>query len=207
MKKIFANLSVGSMLLIIASNGYAQALEEIVVTATRRVESIQDVPVSVARVDADVMDKVGITNMEELSLLVPNFEINSSTVIPNLYIRGLGGGLTHSTEQSVGRFIDDVYIPRAVINLHPFMDVASVEVLRGPQGTLFGKNTAAGALIVRTNAPSQEFDAGVNASYGSYETTGGAAEISGFVTGGLSDSVAGRVAFLYRGSGRLLQQL
>lgn len=177
----------------------AQAvLDEVVVTATKRAESIQDVPVSVTAVSADLMVKTGITDMEDLSLLVPNFEINSSAVIPNLYIRGLGGGLTHSIEQSVGRFIDDVYISRSAINLHPFMDVASVEVLRGPQGTLFGKNTAAGALIIRTNDATQEFDSGVNVSYGTYETTGGVAEINGFVNGGLSDSVSGRVAFLYK---------
>lgn len=69
----------------------AQAvLDEVVVTATKRAESIQDVPVSVTAVSADLMVKTGITDMEDLSLLVPNFEINSSAVIPNLYIRGLG---------------------------------------------------------------------------------------------------------------------
>lgn len=182
---------------LVAGISHAE-LEEILVTATKRAESIQDVPVSVSAVSADTMSKLGISDMEDLSLAVPNFEINSSGVIPNLYIRGLGGGLTHSIEQSVGRFIDDVYISRSVINLHPFMDVAAVEVLRGPQGTLFGKNTAAGALIIRTNEASQEFDAGVNVSYGSYETTGGVTEINGFVTGGLSDSVSGRLAFLYK---------
>jgi len=174
------------------------ALDEVIVTATKRAQSIQDVPVSVMAVDADMMVKMGITDMEDLSLVVPNFEINSSAVIPNLYIRGLGGGLTHSIEQSVGRFIDDVYISRSAINLHPFMDVGSVEVLRGPQGTLFGKNTAAGALIIRTNEATQDFDAGINASYGSYETTGGVAEINGFINGGITDRVSARLAFLYR---------
>ena len=198
MNRIFASLFVGSMLLIVASNSFGQSLDEVTVTATRRAESIQDVPVSVTSVSADIMEKVGITDVEDLTALVPNFEINSSPVIPNLYIRGLGGGLTHSIEQSVGRFVDDVYIGRSVLNLHPFMDVASVEVLRGPQGTLFGKNTAAGAMIMRTNDPTQDFDAGLNVSYGSYETTGGVTEVNGFVSGGLSERVSGRVAFLYK---------
>jgi len=202
--------AVAIFCVLISSTGTAVAqavLDEVIVTATKRAENIQDVPVSVAVVDADTMEKMGITDMEDLSLAVPNFEINSSGVIPNLYIRGLGGGLTHSIEQSVGRFIDGVYISRSVINLHPFMDVAAVEVLRGPQGTLFGKNTAAGALIVRTNEATQDFDSGVNISYGSYETTGGVAEISGFVNGALSDSVSGRLAFLYKDRDGFYQNL
>lgn len=195
--KIKTSLIAGSALLLSASYANA-ALEEIVVTATKRAETIQDVPVSVAAVSADTMDKMGISDMEDLSMVVPNFEIQSASVIPNLYIRGLGGGLTHAIEQSVGRFVDDVYIGRGALNLHPFMDVASVEVLRGPQGTLFGKNTAAGALIIRTNDPTEEFEAGVNLSYGQYQTTGGVTEFNGFISGGLTDNVSGRVAFLYK---------
>ena len=72
------------------------ALEEVIVTATKRAETIQDVPVSVSAVSSDMMEKIGITDMEDLSIVVPNFEINSAAVIPNLYVRGLGGGLTHS---------------------------------------------------------------------------------------------------------------
>ena len=192
-----AYLVASSTLLFLASHSNA-ALEEVVVTATKRAETIQDVPVSVTAVSADMMAKIGIGDMEDLSLVVPNFEINSAAVVPNLYIRGLGGGLTHSIEQSVGRFVDDVYISRGAINLHPFMDVASVEVLRGPQGTLFGKNTAAGALIIHTNDPTEEFEAGLNLSHGQYAPTGGVTEVNGFVSGGLSDTVSGRLAFLYK---------
>ena len=100
-------------------------LEEVVVSATRRAESIQDVPVSVAAVSGETIQDLGIMDMEQLSLLIPNFEINSASILPNLYIRGLGSGATHSIEQSVGRFVDDVYIGRAAINLHGFMDLWS----------------------------------------------------------------------------------
>ncbi|MEH6517111.1 MAG: TonB-dependent receptor [Halioglobus sp.] len=196
MKKFQVSLTVASILLG-ASTANAQ-LEEVFVTATKRAESIQDVPLSVAFVGGDLMDRVGVSDMEDLSILVPNFEINSSGIIPNLYIRGLGGGTTHSIEQSVGRFIDGVYIGRAVVNLHPFIDIASVEVLRGPQGTLFGKNTAAGALVMRTNKPTEEFEAGLDLSYGAYDTTGSVTEVNGFVSGGLTDNVAGRLAFIYK---------
>lgn len=197
MNNHISKILIGSILVSGAPVAHS-ALEEIIVTATKRAATLQDVPVSVAAVSSDLMEKVGISDMEDLSVVVPNFEINSSAIIPNLYIRGLGGGLTHSIEQSVGRFVDDVYIGRSVINLHPFLDVGAVEVLRGPQGTLFGKNTAAGAMVVRTNNPTDEFEAGLNVSYGTYETTGGVAELSGFVSGPLSETVNGRLAVIYK---------
>lgn len=182
-----------------SANALAQsALEEVVVTASRRVESIQSVPVSVAAVSSEQMEKMGVMDMEDLSLLVPNFEINSGSILPNLYIRGLGGGTAHSIEQSAGRFVDEVYISRAAINFHPFLDVAGVEVLRGPQGTLFGKNTAAGALIIRTGNPSDEFEYGFDVSTSDYSTTGGQTEFSGFVTGALTENVSARFAAMYR---------
>ncbi len=183
----------------VSATSLAQAVvEEVTVNATRRAENIQDVPVSVAAVSSEQMTKMGLVDMEDLSLLVPNFEINSGAILPNLYIRGLGGGTAHSIEQSAGRFVDDVYISRAAINLHPFMDIAGVEVLRGPQGTLFGKNTAAGALILRTGDPSDELDYGVDVSTSQYSTTGGQTELSGFVTAPLSETVSVRFAALYR---------
>ena len=180
-------------------NVFAQGvLEEVVVTATKRVESIQDVPVSITAINQEQIQNLGILDMEDLSLYVPNFEINSAAVVPNLYIRGMGGGLTHSIEQSVGRFIDDVYISRAAINLHGFMDMANVEVLRGPQGTLFGKNTVGGALILRTGDPTDTYESGINLSYGDYSTTGNNFEFQGYVSGPLSDELAGRIAVRYR---------
>lgn len=182
------------------ATAFAQSdvVEEVLVTATQRAESIQDVPVSVNAVTADDIEAFGIVDMEDLSLYVPNFEINSSTVLPNLYIRGMGSGATHSIEQSVGRFVDDVYIGRAAINLHGFMDISSVEVLRGPQGTLFGKNTVGGALIVRTADPTDTFETGFTVSAGDYSTAGGNKELQAFFSGPLSDNLAGRVAVRMR---------
>lgn len=173
-------------------------IEVIQVSATKRPASIQNVPVSVAAVSSETIDKVGINDVEDLSILIPNFEINSAGILPNLYVRGLGGGTSHSIEQSVGRFVDDVYISRAAINLHPLMDIDSVEVLRGPQGTLFGKNTAAGAMIMNTANPDSEFSYGFDLSASTFSTTGGTTEISGFVTGALSDTVNARLAIMYK---------
>ncbi|MBT8083841.1 MAG: TonB-dependent receptor [Woeseia sp.] len=174
---------------------FAQAaIEEVIVTATKRAESIQDVPVSVSAISGAQIENLGIGDMEDLSLFVPNFEINSASILPNLYMRGLGGGATHSIEQSVGRFVDGVYIGRAAINLHGFMDLESVEVLRGPQGTLFGKNTAGGALIMNSANPTSSFESGFTVSTSEYSTTGGNNEIQAFVSGPLSDNWAGRIA-------------
>ncbi|MEM7082976.1 MAG: TonB-dependent receptor [Pseudomonadota bacterium] len=196
MKKIasrFVFLSVSALLFTIGVHAQ-NVLEEVFVTATKRTESIQDVPVSVSAVTGDQIEQLGIGDMEDLSLYIPNFEINSASILPNLYMRGLGSGATHSIEQSVGRFVDGVYISRAAINLHGFMDLESVEVLRGPQGTLFGKNTVAGALIMNTANPTGTFESGFDISTSDYSTTGGNTEFEGFVSGPLNDNLSGRIA-------------
>ena len=177
--------------------GDARRLNTVTVSATKRDETLQDVPVSVGAVPGDVIAKIGATDISDLTTYIPNFELNNSTVLPNLYVRGLGSGATHSIEQSVGRFVDEVYIGRAAMNLHRLFDVAGVEVLRGPQGTLFGKNTVAGALIVRTGDPTDEFDAGVTLTHGDYSTTGGYNNVQGFVSGPIAEGLRGRLAFNY----------
>ena len=187
-------------LCIVPPGGFAQVeIEEITVTATRRLESIQDVPVSVSVIDEDRMAAMGIDNMQNLSSYVPNFQMAEATMITNLYMRGLGSGLAHSTEQSVGLFVDGVYIGRSTANNMGFLDVGTVEVLRGPQGTLFGKNTVAGALIVRTNDPTDELAAGISLSAGAYSTVGNRSGIEGFVSGPVGES------FSYRVAGKLSQ--
>ncbi len=185
--------------MLVASSGMAEnMLEEVVVTATKRAESLSDVPVSVAALGANELRDAGITDIAEVTAYIPNFEVSDASILPNLYIRGIGSGTTHSIEQSVGRFIDEIYIGRAAINLHPFLDVASVEVLRGPQGTLFGKNTLAGAMIIHTSNPTDEFEMGIDASASAYSTDGGQTELSGFVSGALGDGVRGRLAGIWR---------
>lgn len=179
------------------SAGDARRLSTVTVSATKRDETLQDVPVSVGAVPAEMIAKIGATDISDLTTYIPNFELNNSTVLPNLYVRGLGSGATHSIEQSVGRFVDEVYIGRASMNLHRLFDVNSVEVLRGPQGTLFGKNTVAGALIVRTGDPTDDFDAGITLTHGNYSTTGGYNNVQGFVSGPIAEGLRGRLAINY----------
>lgn len=173
-------------------------LEEVIVTATRRAEGLQDVPVSVAVVSGETMTALGINDIAGLAPYIPNFQISDSNVLPNLYIRGIGTGTSNSVEQSVGRFVDDVYIGRGAINLHGMMDVQSVEVLRGPQGTLFGKNTLGGAVIVHTRNPTRELSGGLDVSSTDFSTVGGTQIYDGFLSGPLSDSTRGRVAIQYK---------
>ena len=191
---VLRGLLLGAVASISGASNAQEALDEVIVTATKRAESIMDVPVSVTAISGAQIENLGIADMEDLSLFVPNFEINSASILPNLYMRGLGGGATHSIEQSVGRFVDGVYIGRAAINLHGFMDVESVEVLRGPQGTLFGKNTVGGALIMNTANPTDTFESGFTLSTSEYSTTGGNDEIQAFLSGPMGDNWAGRIA-------------
>ena len=193
--------------LLVAESAIAQALDEVIVTATRRAESIQDVPVSVVAMSAEDLDDLGAINVADVSAYIPNMEFVSNGVRSNFYIRGIGSGPTHSIEQSVGRFVDDVYIGRADANLHGFLDIANIEVLRGPQGTLFGKNTAAGAVIVRTADPTEEFTSGLKARYGVYSTVNDYKDLEGFVSGSLSDNFRGRVALRFRDDGGFVENI
>lgn len=192
--------ATASLCFVMGGTAFGQALDEVVVTATKRQESLQDVPVSVAAVTGGTIDDMGIVDMEEIALYIPNFEPSISTILPNLYVRGLGTGTSHSIEQPVGRFVDDVYIGRGAASILSFMDIEAVEVLRGPQGTLFGKNTLAGAMIIRAGEPTNAFEANVKAGYGSYSTNGDFAEIEGHVAGPITDSLRGRLAVRYADS-------
>ena len=182
-------------------------LEEVVVSVTRRAESIQDVPVSVVVLSTDTLAELGAVNVADISAYIPNMEFVSNSVRSNFYMRGIGSGPTHSIEQSVGRFVDDVYIGRADANLHGFLDLAGIEILRGPQGTLFGKNTAAGAVIIRTAEPTDEFTSGIKAKYGVYSTANDYQDIEAFVSGALSDTLRGRFAVRYRNDGGFVENL
>ena len=131
-------------------------LEEVIVTAQKRAESLQDVPISVAAMSGDKMEDNGILDLEELTQYMPNVNINQGRAQPNLFIRGVGSGTNAGFEQSVGMYIDGVYSGRGPMSNIPITwDVARVEVLKGPQGILFGKNTIGGAINITTNRPTQ----------------------------------------------------
>jgi len=178
----------------LASTAVAQgfALEEIIVTAQKRAQSLQDVPISVATVSGEQISDIGITGLEELSLYTPNVNINQGKASPNLYIRGIGSGTNSGFEQSVGMYIDGVYAGRGPLSNVPItMDLERVEILKGPQGILFGKNTIGGAINITSAKPTDEFESYVEALY---EPDHGEEVTAGVVSGPLTETLSGRLA-------------
>ena len=150
-----------------------QAVEDVVVTARRREERVQEVPIAVSVIDGEQLAESGAFNTNRLQQLQPSLQFYSSNPRNSaINIRGLGApfGLTNDgIEQGVGFYVDGVYIGRVGASTFDFVDVERVEVLRGPQGTLYGKNTTAGAVNITTRAPSFTPEASIEVSLGNYE--------------------------------------
>ena len=169
-------------------------LEEVVVTAQKRAQSLQDVPVAVTAISGDKIVEAGILDLQDLTSYVPNvvmFNEPGGGSPGRIYIRGIGSGNNSAFEQSVGSFVDGIYAGRTRQFLVPFMDVAAVEVLKGPQGVLFGKNTVAGAMIMNSARPTGQLEGELR---GSYEFEYGSEDYTGIVSGPLGDRLSGRLA-------------
>lgn len=152
----------------------ARRLGQITVTATQREESLQDVPIAVTALDPEALERSGVRDIGGLEQLAPSFNLNTSDTQSGgvtLRLRGVGTtGNNIGLESSVGVFVDGVYLSRPGIALADLLDIQQIEVLRGPQGTLFGRNTSAGALVVRTKKPNlSEVEGFTNATVGNYE--------------------------------------
>lgn len=169
-------------------------VDTIVVTARRRDEVLQDVPVAVSVLGGLRLDETGSFNVARLTQLSPSLTFYSSNPRNSAAnIRGLGApfGLTNDgIEQGVGFYVDDVYYARAASSTFDFLDVQQIEILRGPQGTLYGKNTTAGAVNITTRAPSFEFEGRAEVTVGSL----GFQQAKASVSGPLSQTLAARVA-------------
>lgn len=178
------------------ANAIAQGvLEEVIVTAQKRTENIQEVPISITAFSGEFLEENGIQRVSQVAHITPNFSIAGSTQPSNsrIQIRGIGAAGNNAIESSVGVFIDGVYYPRPGSTIGLLQDISSFEVLRGPQGTLFGRNTVAGAMNITTRNPSQETEGAIELGYGAYDLY----EVGGSFNAALSDSVAGRIAFMY----------
>ncbi len=193
-------LPIALFFAIYASSPLAQqtnALEEIVVTATKRVQSLQDVPIAVNAFNADTIEVAGINNAGDLAILTPalNINVNTNPFAARMIIRGVGTAQTDpALEPSVGLFIDGVYLGRTGLGMSDLTDIERIEVLQGPQGTLYGKNTNAGAISVITKKPNFEESEGyVEASVGNYSMSKLTASASGPLTQNLAYRLSGNI--------------
>lgn len=169
-------------------------LEEVVVTATKRAESLQDVPISMLSLSGEAIKEQSIRRMEDFTMNMPAVTVAQTPIANSVFIRGVGtAGSNQGMEQSVSIFHDGIYMGRHQLSRAPFMDLARVEVLRGPQSILFGKNTIGGALSVHSAKPTSEFEAEVSGLIGE----DGEQEINAVISGPLGDRISGRLA--YRG--------
>lgn len=179
-------------LLLAAQQSFAAELEEIVVTAQKREESVNDIPIAISTYTGGQLDDIGITDTRDLDKLVPGFTVGESGFgIPIYTMRGVGfNERTLTAQPTVSVYTDEFNLPYGLMTKGPLFDVARVEVLKGPQGILYGRNTTGGAINYVTNKPSKDFDAGVKLSYGRFETI----DAEGFVSGPLTESLKGRLA-------------
>jgi len=176
-------------------------LEEIIVTALKKGtgESVQDVPLSITAFDGDLLDKLQVRNIQGLSYSAPNTAIDSSGTVKglaNFSIRGLGSTSSVPTiDPTVGTFVDGVYLGTNYGVILDNFDLEGIELLRGPQGLLFGRNVTGGAVLVKTRRPSHEYSAKVKAGV----ETGLQTTVSGSVTGSLvEDKLSGKLVALYK---------
>lgn len=173
-----------------------RVVDTIVVTSAKREQTLQDIPVAVSVVNTDTIEKSAIVDIIDLQNAIPSLRVTQlqTSSQTNFLIRGFGNGANNTgIENSVGVFVDGVYrsrTPAAILDL-PVLE--RIEVLRGPQSTLFGKNTSAGVISIVTQKPQQEFGGAVEATYGNYNQ----ANFKGTLTGPLSDELSFRVSGSY----------
>lgn len=167
-------------------------LDEIVVTAERREAAVNDVPIAISAFKGEDMKALGITDTRDLALIVPGFtaaDNGNNTVIYTL--RGVGyNDTTYTATSTVGIYLDEINMPYSVMSKGANLDLERVEVLKGPQGTLYGRNTTGGAVNYIAAKPTDTFDYGGSASYGRFQTV----ETEAFVSGPLTDTLRARVA-------------
>lgn len=152
------------------------ALEEIIVTAQKRAENAQDVPIAITALSAAALEEKGVTNVTQVSDFTPNVQIDraspfaGSSTIVSAFIRGIGqNDFAFNMEPGVGLYVDGVYYARTVGAAIDLLDVERVEVLKGPQGTLFGRNTIGGAIHVITRKPAKQYGYKADVTTGSYD--------------------------------------
>lgn len=175
------------------------AITDIVVTATRREERLQRIPVTVTAIGAAALASGGVTDTRGLTLVVPGLTMTRSGSVGQPVVRGVGStGTSGGDESNVATYIDGVYQADPYSTLIELVNVQRVEVLRGPQGTVFGRNATGGLINIITPDPSFKTSGSISAAYSRMRNDSNGADIRGYVTGPLSETVAADFSALYR---------
>ncbi len=197
--RIFSSLSLFAVLFVLGTPSYAQAvLEEIVVTAQKREQNIQDVPISISRLSGQRLTSKFLGGEDILALAgtVPGLHVESSNgrLSPRFYMRGLGNAdFTAAASQPVSIVFDEVPMEKASLKSFPLFDLDNIEVIRGPQGTLFGRNTTAGIIKFESRRPTEETEGYIKAAGGNKGTI----NVEGAVGGTLvENTLMGRISFI-----------
>jgi iron complex outermembrane receptor protein len=203
-----ANPPVGAAPAAAGDKQEAGGLEDIVVTATRREERLQDVPVTVTAITAQALAVADVATVRDLTQVIPGFVGSRNAGVFQPVIRGVGStGISTGDEPNVATYIDGVYQPETGANWIDLVEVERVEVLRGPQGTVFGRNATGGLINVIT--PDPKFTAGgrLAVKYGFMRNDAQDLDVRGYVTGPLTDNVAGDISVLYKDVGGYIKDL
>ncbi len=170
-------------------------LEEVIVTAQKRAQGLQDVPISISAVSGEKIEDFNISSLGDLSGSIPNLQITKTGITNQIGMRGVYSGANKGFEQSVAMYVDEVYYGRGQLIRLPLVDLERVEVLRGPQPTLFGKNAIAGAISLTSKKPTEEFEASISTLH---EFEHDESKTVAIVSGPLTDQLAGRLVLSYR---------
>jgi iron complex outermembrane recepter protein len=169
-----------------ADDSAASGLAEIVVTAQKRSENLQDVPIAITAVSGEQLENLRINSARDLPSVVPGLMYNQAGGTTQTYLRGIGTSITQvNADPSVATYIDGVYISLATVTSVKLSDIESVEVLKGPQGTLYGRNATGGAVSINTRTPTRDLRGEVSAGIGNFDRR----EFGASISGGLTDSL------------------
>jgi len=186
---------LSALALIMGTGGAAAAttpLEEVVVTAQKREESLQDVNVAVTALRDEQLARQQITNIQDLQMLVPSVSAGHDFAFPKLFVRGIGLSSSFTgVDPSVALHVDGAYVSQSTVQLGSFFDLDRIEVLRGPQGTLYGRNATGGSFNLITRKPTEEFEGYARVTAGNYELV----RLEGALGGPITDKILGRIAF------------
>jgi iron complex outermembrane recepter protein len=177
-----------------ASEQPSGEIQDIVVTAQKRSEKLQDVPIAVTAISGETLASRGISSALEIAAVTPGLTFTTAIGTTSPRLRGVGtASALGGNENAVATYVDGVYYASSASSLLSLSNIAQVAVLKGPQGTLFGRNATGGLIQITTLDPKQDFGGKLSATYGSQNTIGG----SLYVTGGLSDGIAADVSVYY----------